>query len=166
MRCSELREAVERKRRLGSTPNLEAMRQTGPAAEAAAFPLSAERRAQPGIYASAQTMPREPFGRAFSTPFRPGQSPASARNASQPALFGEEARPIFFGAGRSIASLPRGYSELAFAADQRRLLDAKSVRLQEHQLEERSRALEEQNKQLQVQLDRLQKMVDKVRRPV
>uniref|UniRef100_A0A1I7SAC8 Dystrophin n=1 Tax=Bursaphelenchus xylophilus TaxID=6326 RepID=A0A1I7SAC8_BURXY len=148
---SELRQAVERKRHLGSTPNLEGMRQSGPQS---GYPLSARHTAQPGIYASTQTMPHgTSIGISQPHPFAPH------RIVSQPTLFSEDNRRHY---GRSASSLPRGYSEIEnFTTDQRRLLDAKSIRIHEHQLEERSRALEEQNKQLQIQLDRLQRVVDK-----
>ncbi|CAD5206423.1 unnamed protein product [Bursaphelenchus okinawaensis] len=145
---TELREAVEKKRHLGSAPNLEGMRQFGQAG----YLLSSRNTVQPGIYASTQTMPR-----GMQSPHNQGF--AAHRIVSQPSLFSDENRKTF---GRSISCLPRGYSEIEnFTADQRRLLDAKSMRIHEHQLEERSRALEEQNKQLQIQLERLQRVVDK-----
>lgn len=135
------------------------MRQSGPGEPR---PLN-KKSAQAGIYASAQTMPHAAH-RAFSAATL-GQSPPYQRIASQPALYSEDSRYRLH--GRSISSLPRGYSEVeAFTADQRRLLDAKSMRIHEHQLEERSKALEEQNKQLQIQLDRLQRIVDKVTKEI
>lgn len=66
-------------------------------------------------------------------------------------------------AERSFPSLPRGFSEVeALAYDQRRLLDAQTLRRHQRHLESRSKLLEEQNRQLKRQLDRLQKMVPKV----
>lgn len=164
----ELKKAVDRKRRLGSTPNLEAgrmsMRQTVDLNEG----TLQRQYQQPGIYASAQTMPYLTASKPFlyngtqsgiqQDGRRQWTESATFRNISQPALFSNTSN-----FGRSFPSLPRGYSELeALAGDKRRLMETQTLRLHQKHLEERGRMLEEQNRQLQMQLERLQKMVQKV----
>ncbi|KAI6226090.1 Discontinuous actin hexagon [Aphelenchoides besseyi] len=165
----ELKQAVDRKRRLGSTPNLDGgrlpiMRQsTGVGMNGTSF----RQRQQPGLYASTQTMPHfagsKPslFGSRISGPGPEDtlERPWGARHISQPALHSENGMRPF---DRSFPSLPRGFSEMeALAKDQRHLLDHQSLRLHQKHLEERSKVLEDQNRQLQMQLERLQKMVRK-----
>jgi hypothetical protein len=165
----ELKKAVDQKRRLGSTPNLESgqrpMRQMM-GADMSGTSLNRQYQ-QPGLYASAQTMPylatSKPslYNGTFTIQKEPSErkwtEPSHFRHISQPALFA----PNY---GRSFPSLPRGYSELeALADDKRRLLEAQSLRQHQKHLEERGRLLEEQNRQLQMQLERLQKMVQKVK---